>query len=188
MRWWDTLTGRSTPAPANLDALFALPGAALTVQASLGATATGNGAVCFKTASGAAATSAATDALQLLRFGDDTQVEHTTDSYGYSWLVCRTQPGDTAGLITDLHAVNSTLQDNGFGPFLLCTLIEFRCADDTSFDLVYLYKRGTFYPFAARNETQRDTPLELQIRGVLEGEIPVEEDLARWFPLWQAPL
>jgi hypothetical protein len=182
MRWWDTLTGRTVPAPANLDALFALPGAVLTVQASMGATATGNGAVCFKTATGAAATAAATDALQLLRFGDDTQVEHTTDSYGYSWLVCRTQPGDTAGLITGLHAVNSTLQDNGFGPFLLRTLIEFRCADEATFDLVYLY------PFAARSETQRDTTLELQIRRVLEGEIPVEEDLARWFPVWHAPL
>jgi hypothetical protein len=28
----------------------------------------------------------------------------------------------------------------------------------------------------------------LQIRRVLEGEIPVEEDLARWFPVWHAPL
>ncbi|MDX6255798.1 MAG: hypothetical protein QOJ11_2132, partial [Frankiales bacterium] len=32
--------------------------------------------------------------------------------------------------------------------------------------LVYLYKRGTFYPFAPLPGEKRDNALELQLRGV----------------------
>ncbi|WP_425458516.1 PspA-associated protein PspAB [Amycolatopsis rhizosphaerae] len=43
------------------------------------------------------------------------------------------------------------------------------------------------YPFAPIGGTRRDNGLELQIRAQLEGELPVEPDLGRWFPLWSAP-
>jgi hypothetical protein len=33
----------------------------------------------------------------------------------------------------------------------------------------------------------RDNALELQARGVLANELPLEEDLNRWFPVWGAP-
>jgi hypothetical protein len=29
--------------------------------------------------------------------------------------------------------------------------------------------------------------LELQVRDLLQGELPWEMDLARWFPVWDAP-
>ena len=51
-------------------------------------------------------------------------------------------------LVTDLHAVNSALVDNGFGPQLLCTMVAFTDEEHRRMALVYLYKRGTFYPFA----------------------------------------
>ena len=50
--------------------------------------------------------------------------------------------------MTDLHAVNSTLQDSGFGPTLLCSLVVFADPDGRRLGLVYLFKQGTFYPFA----------------------------------------
>lgn len=52
---------------------------------------------------------------------------------------------------------------------------------------MYLYKRGTFYPFAPAGEPRRDNALELQVRGVLERELPIEPELASWFPVWGAP-
>jgi hypothetical protein len=91
------------------------------------------------------------------------------------------------GLVTDLHAVNATLQDHGFGPSLLCSLIGFRTPAGASLGLVYLYKRGTFYPFAPAGDQQRDNTLELQVRGQLANDLRVETDLARWFPVWGAP-
>ena len=73
-------------------------------------------------------------------------------------------------LVTDLHAVNSALVDNGFGPQLLCTLVAFADEEHRRMALVYLYKRGTFYPFAPLSErgSSRDNALELQVKGVLE--------------------
>ena len=52
MRFLDALLGRSRPKQAKLDALFAIPGAAITLEAGLGLRSTGRAAVCFKPASG----------------------------------------------------------------------------------------------------------------------------------------
>ena len=54
---------------------------------------------------------------------------------------------------------------------------------------MYLYKRGTFYPFApaGSGSRSRDNLLELQVRDLLAGEIAVEKDLTKWLALWGAP-
>ena len=114
-------------------------------------------------------------------------VEVTKDSYGFTWLVSSHMSTEIEDLVTDLHAVNSALVDNGFGPQLLCTLVAFRDEQQRRLALVYLFKRGTFYPFAPLPGERRDNGLELQIKGVLEGELKMEQDLSRWFPVWGAP-
>ena len=91
-------------------------------------------------------------------------------------------------LVTDLHAVNSALVDGGFGPQLLCTLVAFSDDSHRRLSLVYLYKRGTFYPFAPLSGNNRDNALELQVKGVLGDELRIEQDLTRWFPVWGAPV
>ena len=118
---------------------------------------------------------------------DKKPVEATRDSFGFTWLVCRHDPGDPEGLVTDLHAVNSSLELGGFGPQLLCTILAFRNSENRSLGLVYLYKRGTFYPFAPQGGERRDNALELQIRGTLGADLKIEPDLGRWFPVWGAP-
>ena len=70
----------------------------------------------------------------------------TKDDYGFTWLVSNHMSDEVDALVTDLHAVNSALVDNGFGPQLLCTLVAFRDETHRTLALVYLYKRGTFYP------------------------------------------
>jgi len=96
-------------------------------------------------------------------------------------------PKGAHALVTDLHAVNSTLVDNGFGPQLLCTLVAFRDDQERRLALIYLYKRGTFYPFAPLSGEHRDNALELQVKGVIGTDLKFEPDLARWFPVWGAP-
>jgi hypothetical protein len=91
------------------------------------------------------------------------------------------------GLVTDLHAVNSSLESAGFGPSLLCSMVTFADSGGRRLAVVYLYKQGTFYPFAPTGGQRRDNPLELQVRGALAGELKIEPDLGRWFPLWGAP-
>ncbi|MHB1431057.1 MAG: PspA-associated protein PspAB [Streptosporangiaceae bacterium] len=188
MGFLDTLLGRTKPVPPNLDALFALPSAAITLQAATDFGPTGTGSVCFRAAEGRAFSDIEKDVKDLLAMGDATApVRVSSDSYGFTWLVCTHDPGDVEGLVTDLHAVNSSLEAGGFGPQLLCTLLSFRDSAGKPLGLVYLYKRGTFYPFAPQPGERRDNATELRIRGALGDDLKVEPDLGRWFPVWGAP-
>lgn len=181
----DTLLGRTKPVPPNLDQLFGLPAAAVNLQAATGFTPTGTGSVCVKTAEGGAFAGLRKEIEQLLAL-DPGKYTEQTDSYGFTWLIRSTGADDLDGLVTDLHAANSTLVDAGFGPLLLCTLAAF--TDGTrSLGLVYLYKRGSWYPFAPVGPDRRDTALEMQIKAILADDLRVENDLTRWFPIYGAP-
>jgi PspA associated protein B len=184
----DALLGRTKPVPPNLDALFAVPSAALTLQAATDYVPTGTGSVCFRAAEGRAFSDIEKDVEDLLSMGQSkTSVRITADSYGYTWLVCEHPADDIEGLVTDLHAVNSSLEGGGFGPLLLCTIVSFRNSASRPLGLVYLYKRGTFYPFAPQPGEKRDNATELQVRGVLGNDLKIEPDLGRWFSVWGAP-
>ncbi len=189
MGFLDTLLGRTKPVKPNLDVLFAIPSAAYTLQAALGLAPTGAGAVCFKTAEGQAAAQAQTDALALLNTDPAARPTVSRDEYGYTWVTVQRADADLSALVTALHAVNTTFVDAGFGPTLLCTVIGFAATAEPArrLGLVYLFKRGTVYPFAPAGGQARDTPLELQVRARLAGEMPVEPDLGHWFPIWGTP-
>ena len=195
MGFWQTLTGRTQPKQANLDALFQLPDAAITLQTTLGLVATGDGAVCYRSAAGAAFADLQSDLVALLGEGGDApRVRVTADDYGFTWLELDHDPidpdnPDVSALCTGLHAVNTTLEAQGFGPGLLCSLLPFVGRDGRKVGLVYLYKQGTFYPFAPdpSGAQRRDNLLELQVRDVLAAELPVERDLSRWLAVWGAP-
>lgn len=186
----DVLFGRSRPVKPDLDQLFGLPSASITLQAAIGFTPTGLGSVCFASIEGGAFAQVQQEVRALL--DADTErggapVEFSRDAYGYSWLVSRRDPDNLPALVNDLHAVNTALQDSGFGPQLLCSLVTFQDAELRRLGLVYLYKRGTFYPFAPLPGQKRDNPLELQVKATVKDDLRIEEDLSRWFPLWGAP-
>lgn len=217
----DALLGRSKPVRPNLDQLFAIPSAAVTLESGADLAPTGLGSVCFATVEGGVFKQLQRDVRDLLdadRERGGIPVEFSQDEYGYTWLLARHSPDDVASLVNDLHAVNTLLSEGGFGPQLLCSLVGFRSvgapgtgraqeATDggeesarppsgtggrtrySSLALVYLYKRGTFYPFAPVPgvSEKRDNELELQVRGMLTDDLPVETDLSRWFPVWGAP-
>jgi hypothetical protein len=186
----DTVLGRSKPAKPDLDQLFALPGAAVTLQAASDLVPTGVGSVCVKPAEGGAFAGLREQIQQLLAVDDTTgtsKYEESTDSFGFTWLTRRTTTEDISGLITDLHAINSTLDAAGFGAALLCTLVAFSDGKEPAIGLIYLYKRGTWYPFAPTGKDKRDNMREMKIKADLGDDLKVEQDLSRWFPVWGAP-
>jgi len=187
----DILLGRTKPVAPDLDQLFGLPSAAVTLEAAAGFTPTGRGAVCFATVEGAAFEQTHREVQALLDAdAGRSPVRLTRDRYGYSWLVSERTPDQLPELVNDLHAVNSSLEANGFGPQLLCSLAGFRNpAEDHALALVYLYKRGAFYVFAPLpgERQQRDNALELRVKAALVDDLRMEEDLSRWFPVWGAP-
>ena len=132
-----------------------------------------------------------------------------TDSFGYEWLVV--QDPDIEALVTQIHLVNSSLADAGWGPQLLCSVFGLATlpADATADRhdavgreprsapasvlpstayLVYLFKRGTFYPFVPTGHEQRSTEEEFRLRSLVADDLTVEADLDRWFPLWDLPV
>jgi hypothetical protein len=186
----DVLLGRSKPVKPDLDQLFGVPSAAVTLEAAAGFRPTGLGSVCFAAVEGGAFAEVQQDVRSLLDMDageGNPLVEADRDSYGYTWLLVRHPPDAVSALVTDLHAVNSALEGHGFGPQLLCSLVGFRDAQDRDLALVYLYKRGAFYPFAPLPGQKRDNALELQIKALLPNDLRIEEDLSRWFPVWGAP-
>lgn len=188
----DILFGRTKPVAADLDQLFGLPSAAVTLEAAAGFRPTGSGAVCFATVEGAVFEQTHREVQALLDADSAREgrpVRLSRDDYGYSWLVSNRKPDDLPELVNDLHAVNSAMEVNGFGPQLLCSLAGFEDDAGRRLALVYLYKRGTFYPFAPLTGTaeRRDNPLELRVKAALGNDLRIEQDLGRWFPLWGAP-
>jgi hypothetical protein len=186
----DALLGRSKPVKPDLDQLFGLPSAAVTLEAAAGFRPSGVGSVCFAAVEGGAFAEVQEDVRALLDMDTGqgaVPVESVRDAYGYTWLVVRRPADDLPSLVGDLHAVNSALEGHGFGPQLLCSLAGFRDGQGRSLALVYLYKRGTFYPFAPLPGEKRDNPLELQVKALLGNDLRLEEDLGRWFPVWGAP-
>ena len=193
----DSLLGRTKPVKANLDALFSLPAAAVTLQVSAGLEATGRAGVCFKPPAGQPFETMQSDLEQMLNLDADKSaatVRHVGDSYGYRWIIVESKALDD--LVTRVHMVHSSLEDAGWSTQLLCSVFGF--APGTATDvtdainrplyIVYLAKRGTFYPFAPDGKEQRDTELELRVRGVIGDDLPVESDLSRWFPVWDLPI
>ncbi len=190
MKFLDALLGRSRPKQPKLDALFGATGATITLEAAAGMRPTGQGAVCFKPASGqgfAAASEELQGLLELAVKEAGSTLRITDDRYGYRWVVLADP--EMEDLVTAVHLVNSTLEQHGFGPQLLCSVFGFtEGGSGRRVYLVYLYKRGTFYPFAPLGGERRDNELELRVKATLAGDLPIEPELTRWFALWGLPL
>ena len=72
MGLFDTLLGRTKPVRANLDALFSLPSAAITLQVTAGLVPTGRAGVCFKPPAGQPFAEMQAELEQLLATPDET--------------------------------------------------------------------------------------------------------------------
>lgn len=206
MGFLDALLGRTKPAAPNLDKLFGLPGARITLEASEGLVPTAQAGVCFKPAAGQDFAAAEAEIAGLLGLSDDpgaanavqdvtARLDESTDEFGYKWIVL--EAGDFDTLVTRAHYVNSTLQDHGWGPQLLCSVFGFAPGSSetgapppraATIYLVYLYKRGSFYPFVPTGRERRDNEAELRLKVELATDLAIEPDLDRWFPIWKLPL
>jgi PspA associated protein B len=183
----DVLRGQRAPKRAELDALFAIGGAAMTLEAGLGILPTGRGGVCFKRIDALRFDALVRDIEELLRAAapeSGTTIDRRSDEHGFDWVVV--EDPDVDDLATTIHMVSLSLEEQGLSERLLCALFGFRAADGPV-DLVYSYKRGTFYPFAQRPGRERDNVLELRLQRALASDLPIEPELERWYPLWDAP-
>ena len=186
----DALFGRTKQVAPQLDNIFALPAAALTLQSELDLVTSGQAGLCFKSGSGESTMLSDADILELLNFeAEKDSVSLTTDDLGFKWLVINDPTVD--GQVTKIHAANSTMVEHELGPRLLCAVFGFVPATppgEGAVRLVYLLKQGTFYPFAPNGTNQRNNELELRVKSFLGTDLVMEKDLSRWMALWNLPV
>lgn len=188
MGLFDILRGQRTPKRADLDRLFAVGTSAMTLELGLGMRPTGRAGLCFKALEAGMFEELVRDIDQLLRISGDqtgTTVDRHTDEFGFSWVILHDP--DLDDLATTTHVVSQTMQERGFSEQLLCAVFGFE-REGAPVDLIYAYKRGTFYPFAPLPGRKRDNALEMRVKAGLEREMPIEQELERWFALWDAPV
>jgi PspA associated protein B len=184
----DVLFGRKKLRGANLDKLFALTTAQLTLETELNLKPAGVAAVVFKPLSAgefARAEQEIDELLSVTAQSSGSQVRRRSDKLGFEWLVVRDRDFDD--LVTSVHLVSSELEARGFGGQLLAAVFVFE-GGANPVNLIYGYKRGTFWPFIPTGKDQeRDNAEEIRLKNELEGELPIEPDLTRWLALFDAP-
>ena len=186
MGFLDAILGRTKAPQADLDVLFAVPQATLSLEAA-GFVPTGEGAVCFRDSDGVTDDKVVEEVQQVVATDPSATARVRGDEHGVRWLHVTRPPGDVGALVSDLHVANSSLADAGFGSKLLCSTVLLTTPSGGPAALVYLFKQGTFYPFVPTSGQRRDNAAELQLRGLVEGDVPVEPQLERWLALWGAP-
>jgi hypothetical protein len=187
----DVLFGRKKLKDPARERLFAISTARITLETELDMKPAGAAGVCFKALSAGEFVRAENELQQLLdavAAESGSKVERHTDEMGFEWLVVR--DGDFEDLVTTVHLVAQELQDRGFGPQLLAALFPFegKFKEGRAY-WIYGFKRGAFWPFVPTGKDQeRDNAEELELKAKLENELPIEQDLTRWFGLFDAPL
>jgi PspA associated protein B len=183
----DVLFGRKKLKDAKSERLFAISTARITLEAELGLKSAGAAALCFKPLSAGEFVRAENELQELLDFAaqkSESRIERKSDDFGFEWLVIRDP--DFEDLVTTVHLIDSELVTRGFGTQLLAAV--FRFDGKKTVYWIYGYKQGTFWPFVPKGEKERDNAEELELKAKLEGEMPIEPDLSRWFALYGAPL
>jgi hypothetical protein len=185
----DALTGGrgklKTPAP---DRLFAMSTAYVTLETGLGIKHRGVAGIVFQPLGTADFQSIVKETEELVRGTAEetgTKVESADDEFGYRWLILRDD--EFEDLVVSLNTVSVQLQGGGYGDRLLACVFAFE-EEGRPLYFIYNFKRGAFYPFVPSGEKSRDGEREMRLKAQAGGEVPFEEDVSRWFPLWEIPL
>ena len=187
----DILTGKRKLAKPAPDRLFAISTAYVTMQTGLGINSRERAAIVFQPLATADFDSIVRDMEEVVRAtatDSGMTVTSTDDTYGYRWLVLR--GSDFDDLVVGINAVSTALEGGGYGERVLCAVFAFDDSRRRPVYWIYNYKRGSFYPFAPApgGAEQRDNERELVLKAQIGKELPVEQELERWFPLWGIPI
>ena len=185
----NVLFGRKKLKDAAGERLFAISTARITLETELELKPTGSAGVCFKSLSAGEFVRAENDLQELLDAvanESGSKVERRSDEFNFEWLIVRDR--DFEDLVTTVHLIASELESRGFGPQLLAAVFPFE-GNDKKVYWIYGFKRGAFWPFVPKGQDkERDNAEELELKAKLEKELPVENDLSRWFAIFDAPV
>jgi hypothetical protein len=171
------------------DRLFAMTTANVTLDTGLGLKHSQTAGIVFQPLGTADFEGILAETEELLRGTAEetgTELRSHEDEFGYRWLVLH--DADFDDLVVSLNTISSQLQSSGYGDRLLCAVFAYEEKGRPLY-FIYNFKRGAYYPFVpAKGEKARDNERELRLKSQVGSELPFEEDISRWFPLWEIPL
>src|SRR3954462_11632267 len=191
MGFLDALLGRRKVAgPAKTDRLFAISTAYVTLQTSFDIDPRGVAGLVFQPLPTSDFSQIVKDMEEVVRStGEETgtRVDRSDDASVYRWMILRDP--DVEDLAVGVNAVSEALEGGGYGDRLLAAVFGFEDVPGKPIHFIYNTKRGYWYPFVpAPGEQQRSVERELQLKAQIGGELPIEPELERWFPLWGVPI
>src|SRR5436305_6010904 len=125
--------------------------------------------------------------LQSVAASQGSKLDRKQDSFGFEWVIVRDP--ELEDEVTAVYAVGKEFTERGFGAQLLAAVFRFDAGGgEHPVYWIYGYKTGTFWPFVPTSDKARDNARELELKAKLEPELPVEQDLAKWFALFDAPI
>jgi len=189
MGLFDILAGRRRLAKPAPDRLFAMSTAYVTFQTELSIGSRNVAGIVFQALATADFEQIAADMAEVVEgtsSDSGTTVETRDDEYDYRWMILRDPDFDD--LVVGVNAVSGALEAGGYGERILCAVFAFEDARGRPLYWIYNYKRGAFYPFVPAGDHARDNERELRLKAQIGGELPVEPELERWFPLWGIPI
>lgn len=173
------------------DIIFSLAGAHITMETRLGLRSTGRCGISFKSSSGLQFNELKNEIKSFLDYSSaefKMSYQTMTDSFGYFWIIF------SANTIEDelaaLTAVRDTVEDAGYLSLLLASVFQFMDNEESQLKayLIYNHKRKNFYPFVPVSGQDRNSEYELKIEAILSKEIPFENNMSLWYPLWDIPV
>ena len=180
--------GKKLKQPAQ-DRIFAMVTAQITLETGLGLKHRSKAGIVFQPLGTADFQQIVRDAQELLESSAEdtgTTVETHDDQFGYRWVVLNDPDFDD--VVQAVNVVSTELKAGGYGDRLLAAVFAFE-DNGRPIYFIYNFKRGKYYPFVpAPGTQQRNNERELQLKAQMQGELPMEEELERWFPLWEIPL
>ena len=179
---------KSLPSEPSTKNIFSVALAEKHIQGQLGMSPTGKAGICFKPTESSAFSNLEQEIQAYITLGEKdsgTRYAVKADSYGSRWIILADDQFDD--LVTETYMVIQAFSEHGFERCLLAAIFPFH-RDGQAVYWIYICKRGTFYPFAPLSETrQRDSSLELTLSALIGEQLPVEQELANWYPLWDVP-
>ncbi len=191
MGFLDVIRGKRELAKPAPDRLFAMTTAYVTFETEMDLVSRGTAAIVFQPLATADFNSIVKDMEEVVRAtGGETgtTIETSDDKFGYRWMILRDK--DFEDLVVGINAVSTALEGGGYGERILCAVFAFEESESKRpVYWIYNYKRGAFYPFVpAGTGQQRDNESELRLKAKMGPELPIEQELERWFPLWDIPI
>lgn len=191
----DAVLGKSTLPKAKSEKLFAMSTASITLESNLGLKPSGSAGICFKPIGASAYESTRKEIQELLEYSSketETDFRLEKDEFNFLWAIFKDP--DLEDLVANIHLVSETLEERGFGGQLLCAIYRFDSEPEAGNSSrgkavywIYNFKQGTYYPFIPLSGKQRDSPFEFKLRSEMEREMPIEENVEKWYPLWGIP-